>query len=341
MIEKMLSTIKQNQLIEYGDKIVVGLSGGADSLSLTHALLSLKEMFGLEIMAVHINHMLRGEAADADAGFVEAFCLENHLPFKIYKVNVTDFANEKGLSFEEAGRIVRYEKFYEALGAFDAHKIAVAQNRNDVLETFFINLLRGSGIDGLSSIDYKRDGVIIRPLLDIERSEIDQYCLDNGLIPRYDHTNDENDYLRNKVRNVLLPDLRENYNPSLDDAVMKTVNIMRCEKSFWHDQNEKRFHECCTYENDVVTIGTTVYDALHPAEKNQLIRYAVKRMKGNLTNLSYDQINQIARLKRTGSMCRIDDRLSIRRSHNALIMYFEDQILEPSEKKLFVKKVPL
>lgn len=341
MIDKLLETIGQNRLIDYGDKIVVGLSGGADSLSLTHALLTHKNLLGIEVIVVHINHMLRGNDAVADANFVEAFCKQNEIEYRIFDINVSEIAALNGMSFEEAGRMVRYEKFFEVLRDTDAQKIAVAQNRNDVLETFFINLFRGSGVDGLASIEYLRDDVIIRPLLDIPRTEIELYCKINGLEPRHDYTNDENEYMRNKVRNVLLPNLREQFNPSIDEAIFKTVSIMRTEKEFWRYHNEKLFTECCKYEDERVSIGTTVFDQLHYAEKAQLIRHAIKRMKGNLTNLSFEQLEQIIGLTRTGARVKIDHRLFIRRSHNDLILYWEDSLTAPSTKTLFVKRVPL
>lgn len=341
MLEKMLTTIAKHKLIERGDKIIIGLSGGADSLSMAHALLSQKEMLGIELIAVHVNHMLRGEAADADATFVRDFCVEQQLECVIVEVDVPKIAKAMRLSFEEAGRIVRYNAFDEVLKSHGAHKIAVAQNRNDVIETFFINLFRGAGIDGLASIEHFRDGVVIRPLLDIDRKTIDVYCEKNQLNPRHDHTNDENDYVRNKIRNILLPNLREQFNPSVDDAIFKTVEIMRNEKEFWRYHNEKLSSACCRYENGMAFIDTNLYNRLHEAEKVQLVRSAIKRLKGSLADLSYDKIALCTGLERVGAKCELGDSWALRKSHDALILYREDAIQPAEGKKLHTICIPI
>lgn len=341
MLEKMMTTISKHNLIEQGDKIIIGLSGGVDSLSMAHALLSQKEALGIELIAVHVNHMLRGDAANEDATFVRDFCLRQQLECVVVEVDVPKIAKEMRLSFEEAGRIVRYNAFEEVLKSHGAQKIAVAQNRNDVIETFFINLFRGAGVDGLASIEHFRDGVVIRPLLDIDRKTIDIYCEKNQLNPRHDHTNDENDYVRNKIRNILIPNLREAFNPSVDDAIFKTVEIMRNEKDFWRYHNEKLSSECCRYENGMAFIGTNTYDRLHEAEKVQLVRTAIKRLKGTLANLSFEQIALCAGLERIGAKCELGDSWALRRSHEALILYREDAIQPAETRKLHTINLPI
>ena len=340
MLDVMMRTIEKHRLIDYGDKIVIGLSGGADSLSMTHALLRQKEVLGIELIAVHVNHKLRGEAADSDASFVQAFCRQHEIECVLVEVDVSKLAIDRKLSFEEAGRIVRYNAFVDVLNTYGAQKIAVAQNRNDVVETFFINLFRGSGIDGLSSIDYIREDMIIRPLLDIERIEIDAYCKANSLWPRHDHTNDEVDYVRNRIRNDLLPKLREDYNPSINDAVMRTISMMRAEKSYWLHKSEQLSMLCCKYENGMALIDLSQYGRLHEVEKLQLLRYAIKRLKGSIVNLSYDKYQMCASLERTGTKCELGDGWALRRSHDALILYREEAINEVLSKPLFTCIVP-
>lgn len=340
MLEKMLTTISKHKLIEKGDKIILGLSGGADSLSMTHALLSQKEALGIELIAVHVNHMLRGDAADADAAFVREFCQKQELECVIVEVDVPNIAKSLRVSFEEAGRIVRYNAFENVLKSHGAHKIAVAQNRNDVIETFFINLFRGAGIDGLAAIEHFRDGVFIRPLLDIDREAIDAYCEMYRLAPRHDHTNDENDYVRNKIRNVLLPNLREQFNPSIDEAIFKTVEIMRSEKDFWRYHNEKLSSECCRYENGMAFIDTNTYDRLHETEKVQLVRATIKHLRGSLSNLSFEQIALCAGLTRVGAKCELGDSWALRRGQDAMVLYREDAIRPVEAKELYTVYLP-
>ncbi len=320
LLKQMLETIYNHQLIEKGDKIVVGLSGGPDSLALIHALYHFKENLNIELVAVHINHMFRGALADGDEAFVKAFCERYQIPFYSYRIDVSEYAKEVGTSFEDAGRRVRYEYFQKVLIKEKAHKIAVAQNRNDLIETFFINLFRGAGIDGLASIEYKRDEVYIRPLLDIDRASIEAYCFENELNPRHDHTNDENDYMRNKIRNELLPMLKQTYNPSLEQTVFKTVQIMKREREFWQKHTEDLFERFCKWENNKVRIQKNDFDLIHEAEQLQLLRYVISKVRGNLTNVSSEMLNRINKLSNTGTFVDIDFDYRVSLSYDNLIV---------------------
>ena len=315
----MMDTIKRNDLIVQGDKVVVGLSGGPDSLAMMHALIRQQEILGISLTAVHINHKFRGLLADADEAFVVSFCKEHHIPCYSFSEDVAALAKDMGVSFEEAGRIVRYQKFEQVKNETGSHKIAIAQNRNDVVETFFINLFRGSGVDGLASIEYKRDGYYIRPLLDVDRQTIEAYCKQQNLEPRRDHTNDENDYVRNKIRNEFLPYIRNEFNASIDDAVHRTVAIMKGEKTFWNIHVEKLFEQVCHFMNGDIYLRYDRFNSLQDAEKFQLTRLCVKKLKGNMTNLSYDTILRITTLSRTGTVCEIDKDLIATKSYENII----------------------
>ena len=319
MINQVMMTIKENALIENGDKIVVGFSGGPDSLTMLHALIRLSEQLNISLVAVHVNHMLRGELADQDEAFCVAFCEANKIPCYTFKVDVTQLSQEYGTSFEEAGRDIRYEKFEFVKKAQNANKIAIAQNKNDVTETFFINLFRGAGIEGLASVDYVRDRYFIRPLLDVSRDEIENYCKQNELVPRRDHTNDENDYLRNKIRNSFLPYIRESFNPSIDDAIYKTVQIMKSEKTFWSVYSEELFETYCTLNGNSIALNIEKMMIKTYAEKSQLIRFCVKKLKGSLTNFSYEDVQQILKLNRSGAVFILDDQYRVVRSYDQLI----------------------
>lgn len=322
-----------------GDRIVIGLSGGPDSLAMTNALLKLRKVYQLELYAVHVNHMYRGEHSDADETFVKAYCEENNLPCFTFKVDVQSKAKEMGISFEEAGRSVRYEKFNQVMKDVSANKIAIAQNKNDVIETFFINLFRGAGIDGLASIDYMRDDQYIRPILDVSRNDIESYCVQNELMPRHDHTNDENDYVRNKIRNVLLPNLRETFNPSIDETLEKTIHLMKSEKEFWRVHQQRLFDEVCKWLDGDIHIDCVKFDKLLESEKYQLLRHCIVLLRGNLTNVSFDTIVRMTSLNRTGSICEIDNEFSIVKQYDVLVLY-ENGKKKPLEiYELFVKQV--
>lgn len=320
MLKQMLETIHTHNMISKNDKVVVGVSGGPDSIALLHALYHLKECLDISLIVVHVNHMLRGVLADIDEDYVRAFCNERDIVFYSYKVDVQDYAKEMGLSFEDAGRRVRYQKFLNALELENADKIAIAQNRNDLVETFFINLLRGSGIDGLASIEYVRDGIYIRPLLDVDRTSIEAYCNENKLNPRIDHTNSECDYLRNRIRNELLPILRSGYNPSVDQTLYKTIQIMKCEKDFWTFHSMQIFEKHCKANDGNVTIEKKSFYELHEAEQLQLLRYSIQIVRGNLTNVTSAILYRIKKLSKTGTFVMIDVDHRVRLSYDELIV---------------------
>jgi tRNA(Ile)-lysidine synthase len=335
----MQNTIKENGLIAFGDRIIIGLSGGPDSLAMTHALLKLRKTYGLELYAVHVNHMFRGEQADDDEAFVIAYCKENDVPCYTFRVDVMSKAKTLGLSFEEAGREVRYEKFDEVMKQVAANKIAVAQNKNDVIETFFINLFRGAGIDGLASIDYMRDNRLIRPILDVSRDEVERYCVQNNLKPRHDHTNDENDYMRNKIRNAFLPHIREHFNPSVDETIGKTIRIMKSEKAFWQAHQNRLFDVTCKWVDDEIHIDHAAFDKLLEAEKHQLLRYCILKLRGNLKDVSYETISRMAELNRTGALCEIDKDFSIVKQYDALVLYANNRKNAVQSHDLIVKRI--
>ena len=211
MIQKVYSYIKENSLIVEHDKIVVGVSGGADSVCLLLVLLEMKKHISFDVCVVHINHGLRGEESDKDEEFVQKLCQKHHLPFKGFYYDVEKLAKENGSSVEEMGRIARYESFQKVVDDEGYNKIAVAHNANDNVETILYNLFRGSGITGLIGMTgISRN--IIRPLLICTRKEIEQFLEQRGQCSRIDKSNFSEDYTRNKIRLNLIPYVEENIN---------------------------------------------------------------------------------------------------------------------------------
>ena len=233
MVKKTVkNTIQRYNLIEKGDHVIIGLSGGPDSMCLFLILLELQAKLDLEITAVHVNHMFRDVFAQRDQEYVEGFCAGSKVPCKVSVVDCTKMAKEQGLTTEEAGRNARYEAFYAAAKELIAQgvpsekiKIAVAQNKNDQAETLLMRIMRGTGTQGLSGIEYSRAGefgtTIIRPLLDVERDDIEEFCLDEEINPCFDHTNDEAIYTRNKIRLELIPYIAKNFNENIVDSLVR------------------------------------------------------------------------------------------------------------------------
>ncbi len=238
MKEKVIETIKKFNMLKHGDSVVIGLSGGADSVSLAHILLGLKDEYSLELTAVHVNHNIRTTGALNDQRFVEDFCKKHSLPLKVFSIDVKKTAAENSLTLEEAGRQQRYLAFDN----INADKTAVAHNLNDNAETMIMRLCRGTGIKGLAGILPVR-GNIIRPLIMCSRNEIETYCRENGLDYCIDETNLETDYTRNKIRRLVLP-LLEEINPNTVDILGKSARIFRQENAFLEKTARQAYENC-------------------------------------------------------------------------------------------------
>lgn len=205
MLKKIEEFITKYNMISPGDTVTVGVSGGADSVCLLLNLISYSNKVPFSIKVVHINHLIREEAGE-DAAFVEKLCRKYELPFFLYEEPVENIAKEEGISTEEAGRKVRYSRFSEIS---DGGKIAVAHNSNDVAETVLFNIFRGTGLEGLASLE-PVNGNIIRPLLGVTRQEIEEYLCKHNQTFVTDKTNLMDTYSRNRIRNSILPYAEEN-----------------------------------------------------------------------------------------------------------------------------------
>ncbi len=227
----------------YGGSVIVGISGGPDSVCLLHILSRIAPEFDLKLYAVHVNHGLRGAAADADEAWTADFCQSLGVPCEIVRVSAAVYAEEQGLTVEEAGRRLRYEAFENRRKALlteekclapEAVRIAVAHNADDQAETVLMRILRGTGTAGLAGMEYLRADGLIRPLLDISRADIETYCREQSLAPRLDLSNLETDYTRNRIRLELLPYLREQFNPNITEALTRLAAIAGEERA-WTD----------------------------------------------------------------------------------------------------------
>ncbi len=235
MICKVKETIKKYNLLNESIKTVaVGFSGGADSVCLLHILSSLKDEYGIIIKAVHVNHNIRGEEAKFDESFARKFCMSLGVDFEAFSIDVPSLAKEKKLSYEECGRLVRYECF-DKVGC-DA--VAVAHTLSDSIETMLFNLARGTGTKGLSGITPSREPNIIRPLIECSRKEIEAYCKANGLDYVTDSTNLTDDYTRNHIRHNLVPCF-EKINGDYQSSFLRAMNSLREENDFIEECAER------------------------------------------------------------------------------------------------------
>ena len=266
MTSKVLNTLKACDMLRRDDKVIVALSGGADSVALLMVLLSLKDDLGIEVFAAHVNHNLRGEESLRDEAFVKKLCKDRGVELFLRSVDVNALCAESGQSFETAGRRLRYEFFEELINEKDAF-VATAHTLSDSLETALFNMVRGASFSGLSSIPYKR-GKIIRPLLDVTRDEIERYIEENGLEFVDDSTNFDAEICnRNKIRHKVIPVLK-----SINEAAEE--NFLRLRESLIQADDFIKSEALKLIERARVSYGfdANVLRKAHPALKS----YAVK-----------------------------------------------------------------
>lgn len=294
--EEVLNTIKKYNLINENDKIVCGVSGGPDSICMLDILRKIKEekILNFEIVVAHINHMIREEAI-SDEEYVVDYCNKNSLKYYIKRIDVKKYASNKKQGTEEAGREVRYDFLKEILIKENAVKIAIAHNKNDKVETIIMNLIRGSGIQGLRGIEAKRDN-IIRPLIEIERNEIEDYCNKNKLYPRIDKTNFINDCTRNKIRNIVLPYIKKEFNPNIIKTIDRLSEVITEDDEYMKKNTVEAFNNIKINEENEIILDLKKFNLLDIALRKRVLFYAIQKTIGNTQNVEMINIEDLIKL---------------------------------------------
>ena len=296
MEEKVLSTIEKYELIKAKDKIVLGVSGGPDSLFMLDILNKLKEKLQFEIVVAHVNHMIR-EEANKEEEFVKQFCKKINVEFYSKRIEVEKYANNNKIGLEEAGRKIRYEFFDEVVSATNSNKIAIAHNKNDKVETIIMNVLRGSGVTGLQGIQPIKNNKIIRPIIEIERQDIEKYCEENKLEPKIDISNFDNTYTRNKIRNVVIPYIKQEFNPNFVETITRLSEVITEENKFLKNITEQRYSEILIEEkHDEITLDLKKFNSEENVIKNRLILHTVSQLNGNTQGIEKIHIQDIIKL---------------------------------------------
>ena len=290
MYNKVIETIKNFNMLNNGENIVVGLSGGADSCALTHILTRLSGKMDLHITAVHINHGIRGEEAERDERSAEEFCRRLNIEFIAYHCDIPSEAAKRGIGEEEAGRLVRYEKFYETAEKKNGAKTAVAHNMNDKAETLIMNLCRGAGMKGLAGIK-PVGGSIIRPLIFCTRDEIEKYCDDNNIEYCTDSTNLQNEYTRNKIRNILLPWLSENINPAAGMNMANASELLREEEEYLESKAQEQYKKLLKDSGDgFVSLNADGLASEHSVIRRRVLRIALRSLRPDMRDFGRKHI---------------------------------------------------
>ena len=249
IINRVKNTILKNNLIKKDDKILVALSGGSDSVFMTHILKILSKEMGFSLYAAHLNHNIRAEAKK-DEGFVLDFCKNLGIECFVKSVDIRVYAKENKISEELAGRKARYDFFEELKEKYKINKVATAHNKDDSAESIMLHFLRGCGIDGMSGIPAMRDGFIIRPILDITKKEIEEYCNENSIKYVVDKTNFETDYTRNKIRLKLIPLIEKDINKNFINTITNNSIIFKNASDFIYSSSERAYKRC-VYDNKI------------------------------------------------------------------------------------------
>lgn len=342
MIDKVIKTINEYNMFCKGDKVVVGVSGGPDSICLLHILNKLKKEIGIELVVAHINHCLRGEEALKDQKYVEEFCKNINVKCFVKVAKVHDISNEKNISCEMAGREVRYEFFKEILNKVGGQKIALAHNANDQAETVFMRIMRGTGMEGLVGIKPVREEIYVRPILHINRSEIEDYCKKNKLNPRIDKTNLENIFTRNKIRLELIPYIKKNFNEDIIESVNRMSETIKIDNDFINEISKQIYRKYCKNTKDKVIIYKEAFNE-NEAVLTRIIRMALEHLKGDLRNFEKIHIYDIIKIQKhtTGKKIMLPNNIEALNNYGDINIYIKKDDIKKDDReyKLTLNKV--
>ncbi|CAG0934123.1 bifunctional protein TilS/HprT [Thermoflexales bacterium] len=345
-------SLSRHPLLLRGSTVVVGVSGGADSLCLLHALKALAPEFEWQLHVAHLNHQLRGAEAQADAAFVRSTAQQWNLPWTIEAHDVAAFARQQKLSLEEAARQVRYGFLLEVALAQQSSTVAVAHNADDQAESVLMHFLRGSGLSGLRGMqpkmlleEYRRQKPqagnlepqakihLVRPLLEVPRVEIEAYCAAHELQPRIDATNTDTTYFRNRLRHELLP-LLETYNPSIRTILCHTADVIAAEFEVLHAHINDAWGMTIVEESDTaLTFDLTLWRAHPIGVQRALLRQAIQHLRPPLRDIDFVHIVaalDVLQHATTGNQVTLPQNLLLEVSYDTFTIAPRDELTLPA-----------
>ncbi len=296
---KVKKTVDSFGMLSPGDVIVAGVSGGSDSMALLFALCDLRELYpDIDVIVSHVNHGLRGAESDEDAEYVREAAGRLNFSFECVRVDTEGFRKKRGLSLEDAARELRYDFFNDILAKRSAQRIATAHTLNDQAETVIMRLIRGSGSQGLAGIR-PSVGNIIRPLINVTKLEAREYLQSKGVSWREDSTNSSNEFLRNRIRNELIP-LLESYNPAIEQVLSRVAAVCAAEADFISAEAERKFKELARVVDEGVLGDTEKLLREPPAIRFSVMRKSILAVKGDLNSVSAKHLFSIDEVVRSG-----------------------------------------
>ena len=328
---KVFDYEKKHHMIAAGDRLVAGISGGADSICLLFMLIRMQKEIPFSMTVVHVNHQLRGEEADRDQHYVENICRQQGITCRVFSENVQGFAKEQGLTLEEAGRIVRRKCFCQVLEEEKGDKIVLAHHKNDNAETFLLNLARGAGLTGLGGMR-PVNGPMIRPLLCLTRAEIEIWLKEQAIEWQTDSSNASDHYTRNRIRNHILPMLETKVNERTVDHLQETMEQMQLLKDYVDQQCQNSMVQCAAWnESGECAINKETLCAEHPYLQREILRQFLIRMSGQAKDVAQIHVESLQNLleKQVGREIHLPYGINAVRTYEGICLY------RPKEQKVF------
>ncbi len=345
MERKVWNYIRQHHMLEEGDRVIAGISGGADSVCLLFVLLELRERIGIELIAVHVNHGLRGETARRDEEFTKELCRKNEILCVSYQKNVELIAKNRKQSIEEAGRAVRREAFEETFRKYGGTKIALAHHQNDNAETLLMNLARGSGLKGIGGIRPVNQ-TVIRPLLCMSRDEIETYLKDRGITYCQDETNEEDEYTRNRIRHQIIPVLEAQVNDRAVQHMNQTMEQMREIQDYMELRADEAWEQCAAVSGNAgetkILIRERGYAELHPVIRKLLVHRCLARAAESERDLGAVHVKAVMELfdKQAGKRRNLPYGLEAVRQYDGVCIRKQREDESDGEMKPVILEVP-
>lgn len=323
VIKIVLQTIEKYKMINKGDRIVIGVSGGADSMALLHIMMDFSKKLDFEFCVAHIEHGIRGAESVKDAEFVEDFCKCSGIKFYCENISAVQMAEELKIPVEMAGRIARYRFFDQVASDFKGNKIALAHHLEDQTETVLHNIIRGSGLKGLTGMEPIRDNKYIRPLFEVTKQQILDYCNENNIIYHTDKTNFDTDYTRNWIRLELIPLLKKHINPSIERTIFRTADILRDDDEYLSYESEKAYRSIAEENDSGVILPLSLFNNLDISVRRRVLRLALSRIAGFTTDFEFKHIDAVLALSsggRVGSHIDITNNIGIEKGYDNILI---------------------
>lgn len=300
IIRKISSSLKEHNMLNRGERVLLCVSGGPDSVAMLYAFKDMGYGMGLELFIGHLNHMLRGKESDKDQSYVEKLGRHYDIPVFTEKRDVKGFAKKNKLSLEDSARRLRYDFFVKLASSLKIDAVATAHTKDDQAETVLMRFLRGTGLKGLRGIPAKsglRDFLLIRPMLDISRNEIKAYLKSKGIRPRKDKSNSDIRFFRNKIRLELIPFIEKDYAPSIKQQISTLADLIDKDYQYLSIQQEKAFIEVLSKTAEgIVALRIPGFKRLHPSVKRAAIRRAIEILSDGLEGIDYRHYKEIESL---------------------------------------------